>query len=1140
MMERFGRVLLVVFWAGMAWGGNNAVLLTANTEEGRAVEAALGGALREAGYGVAAFSFADLCDEARLDASQIDLLALPDASSLPLRSVGPIHAFLEDGGDIFALNTPLWQHALLEDGGHWLGRDAYLRKNAEALLQHVVFDFAPEGLAAWFRNCAEPGVEAVYESVPVEDGPAPHALHGWIASLQGWDTYQSPTLEQPFPEGHTLTLFYAKGGPSTTQLSVEWDERDGSRWIATVPLTPAWQLYVLDPSDFVFWESVPARAGSAFVPAEAASVCMGLSFTHAAVGSGEHSYWVASFGTAAKTELHERLLTQADIPAIETLSRDYKFFPCHDVAEVVVRDDQALLGARALPCPKAVRSSHPRPRAAGFDKGRLWRWMPLLEARTADGDWRGTPATMLVHAEGPYGGGVWTSFSVPDLDWYCEPAVVDLMAEALRAQRRGVFLVDGGADHFTYFEEQDPVLGMRLANLSTEPATNLLARLVLRDPAADDDEAVYTKEILLDLAPGETQTISETVTLEAWPEGPLLASATLEVRAQDNAEAVDSAEHAVHCWRPSEERAYIQNVRGDFTLDGKRWRANGINYMPSSGIGTEDSAYFEYWLGARSYDPEVIQRDLDHIADMGLNAVSIFIYRRSMEAQNLLDLLRRLDETGLKANLSLRPGTPMDFRGDDMRELIEYYRLAEHDCIFALDLAWEPMFGDHTARRRWDPQWRQWIDERYASLENAEEDWAFEAPRDAEGLLTNPLPGQTLADGPWRGFVAAYRRFLDTLLYEKYSQARTFVRTVDPVHMVSFRMTLAADPTYRGDGLLPYDWPYLAAAVDILEPEAYGRIGDWERVKPGWFQYEYGRWAAPHLPFLWAEAGVNAWAENRRDPSPGAEHFQAHYYRDLYRMFSESGADGIFFWWYPGGYRVNEKSDYGIVNPDGSDRAVTRVIRECGPAFLAAPNPGAVDHWIAFDRDRHPDGPAGVYAAVQEEFWQAIDEGHTPGLRTEATGTDSSNCPLVAVGNAEYAQDNPPKYLDAFFDRVEVRFGETSWRQVTPGETLTVGRDESVPFRVRVTNLGEAAWRAPAPEQGTAEGDVFISLDDPMVTGSPIFPLPETVPRFGSVLVEGQVTAVRVSASKTVVIGLTVSGRGPFGPRFPLVLSVDE
>ena len=289
-----------------------------------------------------------------------------------------------------------------------------------------------------------------------------------------------------------------------------------------------------------------------------------------------------------------------------------------------------------------------------------------------------------------------------------------------------------------------------------------------------------------------------------------------------------------------------------------------------------------------------------------------------------------------------------------MRALIERYRLWDNDTVYAYDLAWEPMFGDHEGRKRWDPEWREWIIERYGSIENAETDWEFQAPREPGGQITNPLDPHVVENGPHWRMVAAYRRFLDTILYKYYDRARRLVRTVDPNHLVSFRMTLAGDPTVRWSKTVPYDYACLAGAVDLLEPEAYGRIGDWERVKPGWFTYEYGRWANPDLPLLWAEAGVSAWSQALMAAPREQLDFQAAFYTDMYRMMLGSGADGIYWWWYPGGYRTNERSDYGIINPDGTDRPVTKVIREHAETFLNAPSAKPVDHWITIDRDPIP------------------------------------------------------------------------------------------------------------------------------------------------------------------------------------------
>ncbi len=130
------------------------------------------------------------------------------------------------------------------------------------------------------------------------------------------------------------------------------------------------------------------------------------------------------------------------------------------------------------------------------------------------------------------------------------------------------------------------------------------------------------------------------------------------------------------------------------------------------------------------------------------------------------------------------------------------------------------------------------------------------------------------------------------------------------------------------------------------------------------------------------------------------------FYQDFLEMVSESGSDGIYFWWYPGGYRVNEKSDFGIINADGTFRPVSYVIFENSKLFdrqeLKVP-----DCFIEVDRDVTSRGVAGIYEAVKDEFWRMRESGRVPGLRTAGTNSTSADCPLIGVGNTEYNGDNP-------------------------------------------------------------------------------------------------------------------------------------
>lgn len=1137
LLQRSCGLWFIVFVIGLcrvtpAAGGTAALLKADVPGEDPALIGALATELKSAGYDVEPYDLGRLDDPADLNADKVDLLVISDAGSVPASSTLSIERYLGQGGDLIALKTPLGRRQLVDFGGKWVGRQEYQIEHAASLPPNVLADFKPGSITNWRRISSHMSHPTSHEIAPDGPGPGLHALHVTISKLEGWDTFVSPDLEAPFAEGHTLTVFAARGGPRTKQLSIEWTEKDGSRWIAVVALTRQWRQYILTPRDFAYWTSNPKRGqpGDQFNPANAQRMSVGLAFSHTGIDPRRHEYWVGPVGTMKMTDGHKELLTATNLPKMDTLCPQYKMFECRDVATLIGRDDQVIIDRGGFENASMIRSPHPRPRGGGFDKGRNWRWIPLIEARTANGDWRGTPATVMVHAEGPFKGGVWASFGIEDASWYKSRQALEAIGQVARAIRRGVFILDGGTNFYTFFEDQPITAGVRVINLNDAQTDGYATRVTLVDRLTNKE--AWKKSWPLQLAPGEIVTVTDSFKPRLWPSDGFICTAEILV----DGEPVDRVVHEVNVYRPKADPQFITVKDRQFMLDGKRWRAHGINYMPSSGIGTEDGPYFEHWIGARSYDPEVIQRDLEHVKDLGYNAVSIFTYHQSIQAQNLLDILRRLDLLGIKANLSLRPGTPMDFRWAEMREIIEHYRLAGNDTVFAYDLAWEPSFGKHENRLMWDEAWANWIVERYGSIENAERDWAFKAPRDSSGKITNPSAQHIDTDGDWRRMTAAYRRFLDTLLYEKYSRARRLVLGIDPNHLVSFRMSEAGNPDYRWEGRINYDFPYLASAVDFLAPEAYGRIGDWEKVKPGWFEFEYARWAAPQKPMIWAEMGVHTWELSVMDTSPDWLAFQADYYRDFYRMLIASGAEGIFSWWYPGGFRVGENSDYGVINPDGSDRPVSKVIREHTSQFLDAPPAGPVDHWIEIDRDRHPDGLAGIYDTAKDEFWQAIEAGKTPGLRTAGTGTDSSNCPLLAVGNTSLNGNNPAKFLDGAFDLIEVRDASGQWVSVAKGGEVSVRGDRLIVARVTVTNLGEAAWLA-ARARGNAavsKGDVcFVAeADDRLVT-----PMSASVPHGQSIRADNvELTSGNLNAPTTITLTLTAVDRTQFGERFRIVL----
>lgn len=1066
--------------------------------------------LSKAGYTLTGVSVDTLIDSARLESLDLDLLVLPNAADLPAKSVQAIGDFARGGGDIIALNAPLWQRMLVNADGKWTTQEEYQHANAGNLPKHVLFDFSDT--SGWQRTANTMDSPTTFETTADDPVPGQRAVHGLITNLTGWDNYGIRNLDKPFPQGHKLTVFSAKGDENTRQLAIEWVENDGSRWLAVVALSSEWRQYVLKPGDFVYWTSVEGRGGrgDTFKPENAVSFSFGLAFSHTGWEEGRHEFWVGPVGTAESMPDLGSVLGPFDLPAMDTLCPSYKLFDAHGVSSLSVRQDQVMVSTASPALTGNVRSPQPRPNGAGFDKRRDWRWIPIVEARSADKQWRGTPVTMMVNAAGQYKGGVWASFGFDGSAIYKQPKTLAMVRQIAERMRNGAFILDGGANFYTYFDNQDVQLGMRICNVGKE-ARQLTARVVVVADQTRKPPAL--KQWKLSLQPGETKTVSDRWRPKQWPADGYTVLAEL----LQNGKVIDSVTHKINVWRPKKIKHYITNKDGQFMLNGKLWRAHGVNYMPSSGIGIEDGEYFEHWISARAYDPEVIDRDLDHIKAMGLNSVSIFIYTGVEKDQNLLDILRRLEARGMKANVGLRPGMPEWWNWDKIRQIIERMRLPESDTVFAYDIAWEPMFNTHNDRKIYDGDWEKWIIERYFSVEAAEEKWGFAVPRNPDGTITNPLPEQVDNDGPWLKMTAAYRRFLDTLLYKQYSVPRREIRSIDPHHMVSFRMAEAANPTYRWDGRIPYDFPYLAAAVDILEPEAYGRIGDWERVKPGWFAYAYAKWAAPTKPMIWAEMGVHAWDLSRMQDSQQKLDFQAMYHKAFYRMMISSGANGIFFWWYPGGFRYGENSDYGIINPDGTDKPVTKVIRENARKFLDAPAPKKPDYWIEIDRDIHPVGIAGIYDEAKDKFWAAIDKGQIPGLKTAGTGTDSSNTPL--------------RYLDAAFDSVQLLGAD--------GKSIDVAKDGRVKAAalwtpvyawVKFTNLGEAKLLKPSMNAA-----VQLVLD---VAGkrSDRQPITEDIPHLGSgAIAHWELMSTRPTESTKVTITFS-NGSTDFGERFSFTL----
>ncbi len=1039
------------------WGGRSAALPRQYAQ-----------ALAATGRRVVLLSPDDVTSRQILNKRLVTMLVVPEARTFPGPAVSTLSSYLRAGGHMIAMGAPAFDRLVrqmpagMPHAGEWLDEWQVGEVLRATPATASLIDAATMQEADWRRSTNDTTYEA---SHAIEDvAGVGRALHVKISNLTGWETLAT-TLARPAAATDNVVTFRARGSAATTALSIELTEADGSRWIAVTPLAPKWQRYVLAVGAFVLWDpdhkSGRGGPGDKLDLTRIRTMAVGLAFTHTSVGGGKHEYWFAEPGVGKASDL-----PRYTSPTLDTFSPAYKVYPVRGATRIDASRSKDLFACEPPSLPKHVLSTHPRTEGTGYLKARKWRWVPLLQVTGKQGV-AGTIATLLCHRDDEFAGGRWASFTAAEPEWYARPDVRRYVVALAKRMLDPDMLHEGGAEYFGAFPDDK----MRVGAVAAEGSrSELLADIRVEALGPGATQPVYHTTRPLSRA-GANLACEAT-----WAAGNLTANryrvTTVLLR---NGKPIDRLSHEItvrSASRPGRVTDWITAKDGQFQLSGKPWYPHGVNYMPSSGIAIEAGHYFEQWLSTESYDPVVIERDLARCQQIGFNMISAFVYIESMHNRNLIDLLNRCDAHGLRVNLSLRPGTPLDFEWPGIGDIIKANHLADDPTVFAYDLAWESVWGFRDARVRWDGEWERWVVDHYGSVEAAEQDWGRPIPR-VGGKVAGASDAEVLATGPDR-MVAAYRRFLDDLLSRKHLEARQKIHTVDARHLLSFRMSEGGNPTC-GAHLMGYDYTGLARDMDFVSPEGYGRIGDWEKVKPGWFTVPYARLTAPGHPVLWAEFGYTIWnrgadiaepasaspedALDRRFYQPETIAFTENYYRCFFDMALKSGSAGTVCWWYPGGYRFGENSDFGIINPDGTWRGLTRIIAEYAKKFAARPLPPQPDAFIQVDRDAHADGLFGIYTQAQDEFWKLIAQGKTPGLRADGDGTDSATAPRVAVGNVPITGSNPPKHLNAEFDSLQVRNADGQWQDVPyEGATVTVKAGEPIRIRGVAGNTGKAAW----------------------------------------------------------------------------------
>jgi SAM-dependent methyltransferase len=1066
-------------------------------------------ALRRAGFEVVPLAAADLAAPGALDATRLRCL-VGDWRRVPAGAVPELLRWLRQGGLLVSVTAPAFGEFFWPVGDRWLPWSDYSQHGLGDLGKQArpIVSWAPEELAAW--QPSQGGHAAVVHRVVVLPGAAPEAqpaLHIEVpAFATGWWSLGRRFDAPPAADDEAVTCFWARADEGTPELSLEWAEVDGSRWVATVTLSRDWRCYALAPQAFGYWTDNPSkgrgRAGDSLRLAQAVRLQVALSQTHTAAtlmaDTVEHHVWLGPLGLAVATPETLAALVPADRPEMEALSPGYKLFTLPPATTWQATPAGRRWGIpAALPAVPALAAIE-RPGGEGMDRGHWWRWVPLATARVGDGTLLGAPMSLVLNEVLPLPRCAWMSLGLRSLADFAKPEFQETVAAAVARVKGGPLLFEAGARHFLWRPGEDIAVGARVVNHTTAPAN---ATAIFR-LARDGSPAAPTLHLPVSIDPHGLSDVR--ARLGPLSEGQYVLATVLVV----GDAMVDRIEHpltivAAPTAPPPAESVVCRDAGGSpanpgrFTLGGKPWHPVGTNYWPHFLGGIPTSAYWSGWLDPSLYVPHVAEADLAQMQSWGFTAIAGVGADVHWDAggdnqtlRNLEDFMWRCHRHGVKLFLFC---AGLDPRGRDdaaARRLIEAVRY--HPALAAYDIAWEP--GYYEARHGYAAQWRDWLGEHYGSLEAAEKALGHPLPRTPQGEVTVPPDAWCDQPGPWEPVAAVYRAYMDWQLGAEYRRSARLVRDLDPLHLVGFRGSNVTSPL----NFKPVEQPSVLHFMDWAGPEgydvpAYGRLTPAAEVAAKGLCTRILSYLSGGKPLIWMEFGMpvypngTTWRDSLVEVAPARLEYQVEEGRRWWQMMVDSGAWGCFQWWYPGGFRVGENSDCGLVTPANRPRPVAAMAQQFVPAFAASETYGAEGVKVLDGRPEDgPGGWIGLYLRCRDKH--GVAEISVPSLDSAspaALQTDPAGRPWPGTG--------PLRYLNAIFERLRLRAGEGPWQELEPPTVpgpVEVALPAGGPLELEawVGNTAEAVWlpAGAAPDTGcrlAVTGDLGASLPLPVAVG---------------------------------------------------------
>lgn len=982
------------------------------------------------------------------------ILVFPDAVRFPVKAKSALVNFLKARNHLLAVSGPVFSSFVMQaPDGRWVDRrelNTQLAKSAGLQLE----DFTNSDLTEWKREA-----DSLEHTIQVSNDLSGNsrikpAMHVIINKLSKWDVLSKSYPEGKSPNGFSGMIFWAKGGVDTPELAIEWKEVDGTRWVSVIRLSTSWKKYTLLPEDFRFWDGPSARRDSALDTVKAVKLSFELADGISRQKTGiRHEYFVADI-KLVRDEFQD---SDFQPLILESLSPSYKTYMTKASKVTVADTDFTIASGVDVVCPI------PHSMGFGSDAVRSIREIPVMNTLNNGGQITGTATHILLNTTSEYAGSIWgyAGFSQEWLNKNAD-AVIPHLISMLKRMDEGVFLANAGTDRFGYGADEPVKIGAVVLNNNSAST-----KAVIDVNISANRHVVYSRRFDIAISSGITDLSSGLDTIKTLPYSEYTITTALSVKGR----VVDRISYPFNIVvYPALTSANTVSADGeDFMLNGKKWYPLGINYFPRYSPAQEGFLDMLRWLSPAQYNPLIVEQDLQLAQNLGMNMMSIS-YIRPDESGALIDFMTRAERRGIKINVYV-PGLHPIWRdfltADTMIKAANLYRSPN---VFAYDLGIEVHMGNYAERKQFDYRWQDWVKQRYGSLRDAYDDWGYE-PKVIDGFITGPTDDQLMQDGVWRIYVATYRRFWDDEVSKGYRIVKEHVKSLDQRHLLGAKSGWAGTGSMWAVAGFQVDLLSGAKHLDFISPEAYNLSGGPDDFLKGGFSTAYSRAVSGGKPVFWSEfgspTGANIPAMKYVGYTPAMLDDQVQYYRNILRMVYDVSANGAAAWWWPVGYRVDEKSDLGIINPDLTPRPAALEFPSIAPRMTSSRTMRKPDTYLTVDRDAYITGYAGVYTQFADEYVKLFKAGKFPGVRTQGTGTTSADTPSIAVGNVPYNGKNPPKYLNSEFNSLII-----NGRPVKDGDKVEVNPGSLIRVEASVGNTAEAKWLAPGASDA---GAVYLS-----------------------------------------------------------------